>query len=86
MVYNLLFPTGEGVSTNVIAETVKGESYFVEYVVTAPDSPVRHVQSVFALRPQESVIGLTIQTKEDTFAQYKEAFAAILPTFAVKGP
>jgi hypothetical protein len=54
---SFLVPSGEGVSTKVIDEVVKGDSYLIEYVVSAPDAPVRHVQSVFALRSQESVIG-----------------------------
>ena len=54
-------PLGEGVETTVITEKLKGESYSLEYTVSAPDAPIRHVFSVFALRPQESVVGLTIQ-------------------------
>lgn len=53
-----------GVSSEVIEENVRGETYTLEYVVSAPDAPKRHIQSVFALRSQESVIGLTVQTKE----------------------
>ena len=78
-----LLPSGEGVSTKVVDEKVKGESYYIEYVVSAPDAPTRHVQSVFALRPQESVIGLTIQTKEETYDKYKSLLGEILPTFHV---
>lgn len=59
-----LLPTGDGVTSEVINEFVKGETYTLEYIVSAPDAPKRHVQSVFALRSQESVIGLTVQTKE----------------------
>lgn len=53
-----------GVSSEVIEENVRGETYTLEYIVSAPDAPKRHIQSVFALRSQESVIGLTVQTKE----------------------
>ena len=53
-----------GVTSEVIEEFVKGETYTLEYIVSAPDAPKRHIQSVFALRPQESVIGLTVQTKQ----------------------
>lgn len=59
-----------GVTSEVIEEFVKGETYTLEYIVSAPDAPKRHIQSVFALRPQESVIGLTVQTKQVRCAQY----------------
>lgn len=59
------------------------ESYYIEYVVGYPELPTGHVSCVFALRPQEAVIGLTIQTKEDTYQQFKDGFDAILPTFQV---
>ena len=53
-----------GVTSEVIQEFIKGETYTLEYIVSAPNAPKRHIQSVFALRPQESVIGLTVQTKQ----------------------
>ena len=54
----------QGVTSEVLNEFIKGETYTLEYIVSAPDAPRRHIQSVFALRPQESVVGLTVQTKE----------------------
>ena len=53
-----------GVTSEVIQEFIKGETYTLEYIVSATNAPKRHIQSVFALRPQESVIGLTVQTKQ----------------------
>jgi len=84
-----LLPSGDGISTKIVDEYVKGESYFLEYVVQAdlPDaaaSITRHVASVFALRPQESVVGLTIQTKEDTYPTYKDVFSAVIPSLLVQ--
>lgn len=78
-----LLPSGEGVATKLIQENVKGECYFIEYVVSAEGAPVRHVQSVFALRPQESVVGLTLQTKEETFEKHKAEFDEMLPSFKI---
>ena len=52
----------QGVTSEVLNEFIKGETYTLEYIVSAPDAPRRHIQSVFALRPQESVVGLTVQT------------------------
>eukprot|EP01041_Mallomonas_annulata_P007763 gene7763-15884_t len=72
---------GEGVVSTIIDEKVKGDAYFLEYTVSAPDSPVRHIQSAFALRPQESVVGLTIQTKEESYGQNKELISKIMPSF-----
>lgn len=82
-----LLPSGDGISTKIVDEYVKGESYFLEYVVQAdlPDAAVtRHVASVFALRPQESVVGLTVQTKEDTYPTYKDVFSAVIPSLLVQ--
>jgi len=81
-----LLPTGENVESNVINENVKGDTYTLEYVVTAPNSPQRHIISVFALRSQESVIGLTIQTKESDFLSKKQTLEAIAPTLRVDLP
>jgi len=76
-----VLPSGEGVTTTILNEKVKGEAYYLEYVISAPDVPVRHVQSVFALRPQESVVGLTVQSREDVFQESKDAINAIVPSF-----
>jgi hypothetical protein len=83
VVRRYLVPSGEGVETKVINEKMKGETYFLEYTVSAPDAPMRHVYSVFALRPQETVVGLTIQTKEETYSKNKEVLEAILPSFNI---
>lgn len=79
-----ILPRGEGVVTTVLGEKTKGETYFVEYTVAAPDAPVRHVQNIFALKPQEFVVGITAQTKEDTFSKHQEEFAAIMPSFVLE--
>lgn len=78
-----LLPAGEGIEANIVDEKVKGENYFLEYVVSAPSAPTRHVQTVFALRPQESVVGLTIQSKEENYAKNKEIFTTIMPSLKV---
>ena len=66
--------------TNVIKEGTKGDSYSLEYVVTLPDAPARHVYSTFALRSAETVVGLTVQTKEADYAKNKAVLEAIVPT------
>lgn len=76
-----LLPNGDGIFTQVLSESVKGESYFLEYVVSAPDAPTRHIQSIFALRPQELVVGVIAQTKEDSFDKHKDELADIIPSF-----
>lgn len=78
-----VLPKAEGVKTEVLDERVKGDSYFLEYVVTSPDAPTRHVQSIFSLRPQESVVGFTAQTKEETFEGVKAIFSEIEKSFVV---
>lgn len=78
-----LIPKGDGVSTTTLSEDVKGEVYSVEYIVSAPDAPIRHVQSVFALRPQECVVGLVVQTKEETFEKNKAKISKIVPSLMV---
>lgn len=79
-----ILPRGEGVVTNVISEKTKGETYFVEYTVAAPDAPIRHVQNIFALKPQEFVVGVTAQTKEETFDKHKDEFATVMPSFVLQ--
>jgi hypothetical protein len=74
------------VTTNVIKEKSKGDSYSLEYVVTLPDAPSRHVYSIFALRSQEMVVGLTVQTKEADFAKNRELLESIVPTFDTNLP
>lgn len=78
-----LFPKGEGIEANLVNEYIKGDSYYLEYVVSAPDQPKRHVYTVFALRPQETVVGLTLQTNEEAYLTYKETLEAIVPTLDV---
>ena len=56
---------------------------FIEYVVTSPDGIARHVQSVFALRPAESVVGLTVQANEQDYSSVKEKLSVVLPSFSV---
>ena len=79
-----ILPRGEGVETKVLNEKTKGETYFVEYTVTAPNAPQRHVQNIFALKPQEFVVGVTAQTKEETFSKHQDEFAAIMPSFVLE--
>lgn len=78
-----MVPKGEGVTTEIVSESLKGEAYSVEYIVTLPEGITRHVQTVFALRPQESVVGLTVQTREDTYAKNKDKLAVIVPSLRV---
>lgn len=76
-----ILPTGEGLTTTVLDENIKGETYTLEYIVSAPNAPTRHVQSIFALRPQESVIAVNVQTKEETYPAMKEKLQVIVPSF-----
>lgn len=78
-----VLPKAEGIETKVIDERVKGDSYFLEYVISSPDAPKRHIQSIFSLRPQESVVGFTAQTKEETFEGVKDIFSEIEKSFVV---
>ena len=78
-----LLPKGEDVHTDVLNEVLSGEKYFLEYVVDLPGAPSRHIQSVFALRPQETVVGVTLQTKQDTFPLHQEEFKSIIPTLDI---
>lgn len=75
-----LLPKGDGIETNVLKEYAKGDSYYLEYVVQAQSNPVRHVISVFALRPQESIVGLTVQSLEENYSAKKSTLDKIAPT------
>lgn len=76
-----LIPRGEGIKTTLLTEKMFGESYMAEYIIDAPEMPVRHVQTVFSLRPQECVVGLTVQTKEESYERFKEKLSVVLPSF-----
>ena len=78
-----LLPRGDEIEATVINEKIKGETYTLEYVVKAPNNPTRHVISVFALRPQESVVGLTVQTKEDDYESKKSILESIPPSLRI---
>lgn len=56
-----MLPVIDGVSYQVLNEKVKGETYYIEYT-SASDQINRHIWSIFALKPAEAVIGVTIQT------------------------
>ena len=81
-----LIPRGDGVKSTVLSEKLFGESYMAEYIVEAPDSPTRHVQTVFSLRPKESVVGLTVQTLEENYEKNKQKLSVIVPSFRVDLP
>ncbi len=76
-----LEPKGEGVSTQVIAEQSKGEKYTLEYVSEAPEQPKRHVITVFALRPQSAVLGVTAQALESDWAGQQDELKASIASF-----
>lgn len=67
-----VLPTGEGIETGLIDESVKGENYFLEYTIKSADA-YRHVFTIFALRPAEAVVGVTVQCNENKFPTYKSA-------------
>ena len=71
-----LIPKGDGISTEVVSQSTKGETFTLEYISEAPEleQPKRHVITVFALRPQEAVIGLTAQSDAATFEASKPLF------------
>lgn len=79
-----LLPKGEDVKTTLLEEKLSGNSYSLEYTISAPLTTERHVQSIFALRPQESVIGLTIQTKESDYNKVKDTLKSIEASFNVE--
>jgi PsbP len=79
-----MIPQGEGVTTDIVGETLKGETYCVEYVVTLPEGVTRHVQTVFSLRPKDAIVGLTVQTKQDTYDKNKAKLSLIVPSLQVE--
>ena len=76
-----LIPKGPDIETNVISEAVAGDVYLVEYTIKAGGLPERHVQNIFALKSQDAIIGVTLQTKEANFDKYKDIFTEIIPSF-----
>ena len=81
---NYLIPRGEGVDTEVLSQSSKGESVTVEYVsMKHPENVKRHVVTVFALRPAESVLGLTAQALESDFSDDKARLDAAVKSFKI---
>jgi hypothetical protein len=78
-----LLPKGNEIESEIITESIKGNNYFLEYVISSPENPKRHIQSIFALRPQESVVGVTIQSKEDGYAEIKNSYDDIAKSFKI---
>jgi hypothetical protein len=78
-----MIPKGDDATTEVISETTKGERYTLEYVIGLPEGITRHIQTVFALRPQESVVGVTVQTREENFIKNKELLSGIVPSLKI---
>lgn len=80
----LLPKNQDGFSYKLISESTKGNMYTIEYVATAPESeglPERHIKTAFALRPAESVVGLTLQSPEKKFVNSKSIFDNVFGSF-----
>ena len=81
----LLPKSQDGYSYQLISESTKGNMYSLEYIATAPDNenlPQRHVKTVFALRPAESVVGLTFQSPEKEFDSSRDIFDKVFSSFS----
>lgn len=74
---------GNVCTSEVLNENVRGDIYTVEYTVACESYEKKHLTSVFGLRPAESVIGLTIQTKESTFNDKKNKLNIIAPSLNI---
>lgn len=81
-----LVPRGEGIGCTVVSEVIKGETYTLEYIVSSGAEPAKHVVTSFALRPAESVVGLTVQTPEADYAKNKVLLEGIVPSLKVDMP
>jgi hypothetical protein len=79
-----LIPRGDGIDCQVVGEMVKGETYTLEYTVAAPNNPTRHVITAFALRPAESVVGLTVTTEEAAWPSLKADLSTVVPSLNVQ--
>lgn len=80
-IQSFLLPSGKGVETSLIQDRIKGNVYYLEYTVKAPTAPPRHIESIFALHPQETVVGVTIQTTESLFDSNHDTFQLIDQSF-----
>lgn len=77
-----LIPKGEGIETTVLKEATKGETLTLEYVSKQADENIeRHIVTVFALRPAESVVGLTGQALEGDWTEDKAQLEAAVKSF-----
>eukprot|EP01040_Poterioochromonas_malhamensis_P000805 gene805-858_t len=76
-----ILPRNDQIETKIIQEKSKGNLYGIEYTVTSPNDPVRHIYNSFALQPQESLISLLVQTPEDHFKSNEKIFHQIIDSF-----
>jgi hypothetical protein len=63
---------------------ILGDTYTVEYIVKLPEQEKKHVTSIFALRPAETVVGLTIQCLEENYNKNKDDLKTISQSFTIK--
>ena len=68
-----LFPSEPEANAKMITEKVNGENYFIEYTIAPPGETERHVQSIFALKPAEAIVSLTVQAPETLYEKYKSS-------------
>ena len=85
----LILPkAADGLAITQVNEALKGETYTTEYIISYSGDgevlPTRHVISAFALRPAETVVGLTVQALESDYPAVKTKLAVVLPSFKVE--
>jgi hypothetical protein len=49
-----------------------------------PEQEKKHITSIFALRPAETVVGLTIQCLEENYNKNKDDLKTISQSFTIK--
>lgn len=76
-----ILPRSDKIETKIIQEKSTGNLYGIEYTVTSPNDPERHIYNSFALQPQESLISLLVQTPEDHFKSNEKIFHQIIDSF-----
>ena len=81
-VQDTVVPSGEGITSKVLASSSAPGRYTYEYVVTVPDQPTRHLTTIFSLA-SDCLVTFTTQTKEADFPAASATLDTIGKSFSI---
>ena len=80
-----VIPDGPGIESNLLdSKTVKG-NYFYDYTIKASEEqPVRHLLTIFAVVPSQTLVTFSAQTTEANYADKKALLQKTVDSFVIK--